>query len=189
MILVRCPTPERVEEYRQARLNSAPTALPAPGPPPGFRHDTFKRTVGSGPGDFERARLGLKQWVAHRGSGVEVFPPDAGLAPGSTVAIVTRQLGLWVLAACRVQTVIDEATRFGFVYATMPDHPEQGYESFVVSNVDGRISFQIDAVSRPGIPIVRLAAPVTRLVQRRACDAYLTALHTWVNTQDQRLLT
>lgn len=116
---------------------------------------------------------------------MDIFPLDAELAPESTVAIVTRQLGLWVLAACRIETVIDESTRFGFVYATLPGHPEQGYESFIVCNVDGKIIFQIDAVSRPGIPIIRLGAPVTRLLQRRASNAYLAALQAWVNTRDQ----
>ena len=86
-----------------------------------------------------------------RGSGVEVVPDDAALLPGTTVAILTRQLGLWVLAACRIESVIDEPRRFGFVYSTLPDHPECGYESFVVTNVDDEIVFTIDAVSRPGI--------------------------------------
>lgn len=186
MILVRRPSPERVEDYRESRLNSAPTALPAPEPPSGYRHDIFKRTVGSGRMDFDRARRGLERWAAHRGSGVEIFPSDAPLAAGTTVAILTRQLGLWVLAACRVESVIDEPTRFGFVYATLPDHPEQGYESFIVNEVDGEIIFEIDAVSRPGIPIVRLGAPVTQLLQRRASDAYLAALNSWVHNQGQR---
>ncbi|MEO6627401.1 MAG: DUF1990 family protein, partial [Aquihabitans sp.] len=87
--------------------------------------------------------------------------------------------------ACRVGTVIDEATRFGFVYATLPDHPAAGYESFVVSNVEGEINFQIDAVSRPGAALLRLGAPVTRVLQRRATAAYLTALHAWVSTPPQ----
>ncbi|MEO6627880.1 MAG: DUF1990 family protein, partial [Aquihabitans sp.] len=97
------------------------------------------RTLGSGPEDFARARQGIEQWAAHRGSGGDIFPPEAVVAPGAIVAILTRQLGLWVLSACRVGTVIDEATRFGFVYATLPDHPAAGYESFVVSNVEGEI--------------------------------------------------
>ena len=41
--------------------------------------------------------------------------------------------------------------------------------------------FTIEAVSRPGVPLVRLGAPVTRLLQRRASDAYLTALDTWMD--------
>jgi uncharacterized protein (UPF0548 family) len=77
--------------------------------------------------------------------------------------------------------VVDEPTGFGFVYATLPDHPEQGYESFVVGEVDGEVVFEIDAVSRPGIPLVRLGAPVTRVLQRRASAAYLEGLRSWVD--------
>ena len=180
MISVKRPSPERVEAYRRARLGVEPTSAPQSEPPSGFHHDTFERVIGSGSDDFDRARHGLEQWVAHRGSAVEVFPHDAALVPGSTVAIVTHQMGLWVLAACRVESVIDEAARFGFVYATLPDHPECGYESFVVSRRGVDVVFTIDAVSRAGIPIVRLGQPVARLLQRRASDAYLAALQAWV---------
>lgn len=102
------------------------------------------------------------------------------LVVDQTVAIVTRQLGLWVLAACRVMSVIDEPSKFGFVYATLPDHPEEGYESFVVHETGGSVIFRIEAVSRPGVPLVRVGAPVTRILQRRASDAYLEALATWI---------
>ncbi len=180
VILVRRPSSQRVEEYRRARVDVAPTATPDDHPQPGFHHDTFTRAIGLGPEAFERARHGLRQWAAHRGSGVEVFPADASVTPGSTVAVLTRQLGVWVLAACRVHSVIDEPTRFGFVYATLPDHPECGYESFIVTDTGDQILFEIEAVSRPGIAIVRLGAPVTKIVQRRASDAYLTALQNWV---------
>jgi uncharacterized protein (UPF0548 family) len=180
VISVRRPSFERVEEYRRELLSVEPTALPAEHPPPGFRRDRFTRTMGNGEADFERARLGLQQWVAHRGSGVEVYPADAPPAPGSVVAILTRQLGLWVLAACRIESVVDEPRRFGFVYATLPDHPECGYESFFVGDDDGVITFEIEAVSRPGTPIVRLGAPVTRELQRRASHGYLDALRAFV---------
>jgi uncharacterized protein (UPF0548 family) len=42
------------------------------------------------------------------------------------------------------------------------------------------VVFEIEAVSRPGIALVRLAAPVTRGIQERATRAYLDALTTWV---------
>jgi uncharacterized protein (UPF0548 family) len=185
VILVKRPLPERVEAYREARLHAAPTASPQAEPPPGYHREIFERRIGSGSTDFARARRGLEQWAAHRGSGVEVVPDDAALLPGTTVAILTRQLGLWVLAACRIESVIDEPRSFGFVYSTLPDHPECGYESFVVTNVDDEIVFTIDAVSRPGIPLVRLGAPLTRVLQRRASDAYLTALGAWVEDTDR----
>ena len=82
--------------------------------------------IGTDPADFRIASEGLEVWAAHRGSGVEVFPVGAKLLAGSTVGIRTRQLGLWVVAACRVETVVDEPNRRGFVYSTLPDHPECG---------------------------------------------------------------
>jgi uncharacterized protein (UPF0548 family) len=77
-----------------------------------------------------------------------------------------------------VTSVIDEPDAFGFTYATLPDHPADGYESFTVRAENDAVWFDIEAVSRPGIPILRLAAPVTRHIQKRATAAYLAALTT-----------
>jgi uncharacterized protein (UPF0548 family) len=176
------PSQEKVEKYRMARIGAAPTALPSSEPPAGFHHARFTRVIGSGSGDFELAKDGLERWVAHRRSGIEVFPPVVGLDEGSTVVLLTRQVGLWVLAACRVVSVIDEPTRFGFIYATLPDHPECGFESFVITTAGAEVTFDIEAVSRPGVALVRLVAPVGRALQRRASDAYLDAMQEWVAT-------
>lgn len=180
MISLRRPSASDIERHRSERLDALPTCLPSPRPPAGFHHDRTTRVVGHGRIDLERARQGMQQWVAHRGSGVEVFPADAPVAPGSVVALVTRTMGMWLLFACRVESVIDEPDRFGFVYATLPGHPECGYESFVVALIGDDVVFEIDAVSRPGIAIVRVAAPVTRVIQKRATEAYLDALATWI---------
>lgn len=186
MITVRRPAAREVERYRSERLDAAPSCTPAPEPPPGFHHESFRRVVGQGPRSFARARVGLRRWAAHRGSGVEVFPPEAEVAPGATVALVTRQLGLWVLAACRVVTLVDEAARFGFVYATLPGHPACGYESFLIRLGSDDLVFDIDVVSRPGVPLARLGGPVTRRLQRQAATAYLDALADWVEPDRHR---
>jgi uncharacterized protein (UPF0548 family) len=93
--------------------------------------------------------------------------------------LVTRQLGLWVLAACRVTSVTDEADVFGFTYATLPNHPECGFESFTVRLAPDEVRFDIEATSKAGILLVRLGAPVTHNLQKRATDAYLDALARW----------
>jgi uncharacterized protein (UPF0548 family) len=180
VITVRRPSARTIERYRSERLDAAPSCMPAREPPPGFRHESFRRVVGQGPRSFARARLGLQRWSAHRGSGVEVFPADAEIVPGSTVALVTRQLGLWVLAACRVEALVDAAARFGLAYATLPGHPACGYESFLVRLDGDDVLFEIDVVSRPGVPLARLGGPVTRRLQRNAATAYLEAMATWV---------
>ncbi|MGH9232497.1 MAG: DUF1990 family protein [Acidimicrobiales bacterium] len=186
MIAVRRPSALDIEQYRSERIDAAPTCVPAAQPPRGFRHESFSSVVGQGVRSLDRARLGLEQWAAHRGSGVEVFPCDVEVAPGSTVALVIRQLGLWILAACRVETLVDDPSRFGFVYATLPDHPECGYESFVVRLDGDDVVFEIDAVSRPGVALARLGGPVTRLLQRNAGNAYLGAMETWVRAGPDR---
>lgn len=179
MISLRRPTAAEIAGYREARCGSEPTCLPASATPAGFRNERFSQRIGTGEIDFERARTGLQQWQAHRGSGVEVHPNTSQLAVGETVAIVTRQLGLWVLAACRVTSVTDDVDVFGFIYASLPDHPECGFESFTVRCEDDGVRFEIEATSKAGIPLVRLGAPVTRHLQKRATDAYLDALAEW----------
>ena len=180
MISLRRPSMETVDRYRSERIGAQPTCPLTTTAPPGFRRERFSRTVGSGTADFERARRGLLAWAAHRGSGVEVFPADAAVEPGETVALLMRQLGLWVLASCRVVEVVEEPEEFGFTYATLPDHPECGYESFTVRLDGDAVRFDVEATSRPGIPLVRLGGPLTRQLQRRASNAYLDALATWV---------
>lgn len=179
MISLRRPTPSHVEEYREALESAAPTCPPATVPPPGFHREVAHRTAGTGAETFDRGRRAIEHWGAHRGSGVEVFPQHAAVAPGETVAILTRQLGLWVLAACRVTSVIEEPARYGFTYATLPDHPEDGYETFIVADHGDEVVFTIEAVSRPATPLVELALPVTRALQRRATKRYLEALVSW----------
>lgn len=153
--------------------------MPAAATPTGFHREQFSRRVGVGDSDFRRARTGLQQWSAHIGAGVEVHPTTTSLTDGETVAIVTRQLGLWVLAACRVTSVTDEVDAFGFTYATLPDHPECGFESFTVQRTHDEVRFNIDATSKAGTLLVRIGAPVTQHLQRRATQRYLDALARW----------
>ena len=180
MIRLLRPSSHKVECYIAARTNVEPTARPAPVPPAGFRSVRFSKVIGTDLADFRLASEGLESWAAHRGSGVDVFPAEAKLVTGSTVGIRTRQLGLWVVAACRVESEVDEANRRGFVYSTLPDHPACGYESFVVRFDSGEVVFEIEAVSKPGVALVRVASPLTRELQRRASAAYLDALHHYV---------
>jgi uncharacterized protein (UPF0548 family) len=181
MISLRRPAPDAIDAYREASLEAVPTCTPARTPPHGFTQERFSRQVGTGEHAFDHARLGLLGWAAHGGAGVQVFPGDAPVVEGQTVALLTRQAGLWVLAACRISSVVDRPAEFGFTYSTLPGHPECGYESFTVRRQPGRVRFDIEAVSRPGVPLVRLGAPVARLLQRRAATAYLDGLTRWVD--------
>ena len=84
---------------------------------------------------------------------------------------------LRITAPCRVLRVIDEPDRAGFVYGTLPGHPEAGIEEFTLSRTPtGLVRLHLDAVFRPATWYARLGAPAARLVQARLTQRYLRAL-------------
>jgi uncharacterized protein (UPF0548 family) len=73
--------------------------------------------------------------------------------------------------------VIDEPTRQGFAYGTLPGHPERGEEAFVLDrHGDGSVSFTVTAFSRPATLLAKLGGPVGHLVQNLMTDRYLGSL-------------
>ncbi|HKY16075.1 MAG TPA: DUF1990 domain-containing protein, partial [Microthrixaceae bacterium] len=144
MIAIRRPTEADVERYRADREHLAPTFRTPGATPPEFHSAVHVAPLGRDPELLDRATAALRAWSVHRGAGVRPTPRDAPLEVGATVALVTRQLGLWILAACRITDVVDTATSFGFTYATLPGHPECGEESFTIETApDGATTFAI----------------------------------------------
>lgn len=111
----------------------------------------------------------------HAGAGVEVTPVP--IAVGSTAVLSTSVLGLWLVFACRITDVVDREDAFGFTYVTLPGHPEEGEETFVVSiDEEGVVTSSISARSRPALLLSRLAGPIGRRLQHRAVQGYLEAM-------------
>jgi len=151
------------------------------GGPEGFRHDRYTADLGRGPQTYLRAVQGLKTWKAHRLPGVRVFPGDQEIQIGATVVVTLGTPVLALAAPCRIVGVVDEPTRWGFSYGTLPGHPEQGEEAFVVSmSPDETVHFDIVAFSRPGDSLVRLSGPIGRGVQKVGSKGYLRALRQFV---------
>jgi uncharacterized protein (UPF0548 family) len=147
--------------------------------PDGYHHETQHTVLPGGPDAFARAADGLRTWQAHRGIGATVIP-DGPPVEAATV-LVSLPLGpLRVLAPCRIVAVVDEPARYGFAYGTLPGHPEEGEEAFLVRRGPDGPTFEIRAFSRPADLLARLGGPVTRLVQRRATRGYLDGLARWV---------
>jgi uncharacterized protein (UPF0548 family) len=184
------PDPDAVEAYLQSSVDADPTYDAGAPPPRGYRHVAMSRVVGHGREDFARAKGGIVNWVAHQGSGM-VVRPHAPIRAGETVTVLTRQLGLYLLAACRIHAVVDTPTSYGFTYVTLPGHPECGAESFTVTldgdDTDGTVRFDIEAWSRPEELLVRLSGPLGHLLQRRATSGYLRAMHRWVSYRNGTL--
>jgi uncharacterized protein (UPF0548 family) len=185
--VVRHLDAQRLEAYRQtmldARLSYDEIGATFGVRPAGYRHADDCLVLGTGDPTFERAVLGLRDWRAHRGTGITVVPDAAPIAVGTTVALALPLLGVHTLAACRIVAVVDDVTRFGFAYGTLTGHPERGEEAFVVERDGDIVRFRISAFSREADVLARLGAPVARLIQGRVTRAYLTALRTFVTTE------
>jgi uncharacterized protein (UPF0548 family) len=148
----------------------------------GFRRHHYEVRLGQGLATYRRAVEGLQGWRAHDVAGISVYPSDGPPRQGDTVIVTLGARFLALAAPCRVVEVIDEPARWGFTYATLPGHPEQGEESFVVGLYpDGSVRFRIDAVSRPGSRLVQLAGAVGGAAQAAGSRAYLRALSRYVD--------
>jgi uncharacterized protein (UPF0548 family) len=144
--------------------------------PAGYQHLRASRVVGSGRELFDRCAETVMTWGVQRGAGLLVVPGDR-VAVGSEHKVGLRLGPFRTWAPCRVVYVVDEPSRKGFAYGTLPGHPERGEESFVVSiDDDGLVEFEVTAFSRPATWFARLGGPVTKLVQRRVTWRYLDAV-------------
>jgi uncharacterized protein (UPF0548 family) len=157
----------------------------AGGRPEGFHHDRYEIDLGHGQETFQRATAGLKAWEAHHLPGVQVFPDGQKIQTGATVVVTLGTSLLSLAAPCRIVSVIDEETRWGFAYGTLPGHPERGEEAFVVSIAsDEKVRFEVVAFSLPDDVIVRLSGPIGRAIQTRGTNGYLRALLRFVDQSE-----
>jgi len=144
--------------------------------PGGYRHDRWEVDLGPDEGDrFERCGEAVLGWAAQRGAGIRIVP-DQPVAPNLTFALVLRLPVGFVLATARVVHVVKSDECIGFAYGTLPSHPEEGEEIFLVRRLDGRVIFEVAAFSRPRDLLARLGAPITRWLQLRTNRTYLDAL-------------
>ena len=144
-------------------------------PPPGYVVDHNRALLGAGRDTFDRAVTALHAWLQSSLGWTSIHPYGAPTAAGTDVAVVVRHFGFWSLNACRVLYEIDEedaregVRRVGFAYGTLPAHGEIGEERFSVEwhSADDSVWYDLYALSRPGHPLVRLAYPIARHLQRR----------------------
>ena len=143
-------------------------------PPVGYKVDHNRVQLGSGAQIFQRGIEALRQWRQFELGWVSLASRGAKIEPGAVVAVKAWAFGMWSLNACRVVYVVDESEadpvrRFGFAYGTLPDHIERGEERFLIewNRSDDSVWYDILAFSQPRHPLVRLGAPVARVMQKR----------------------
>jgi uncharacterized protein (UPF0548 family) len=72
---------------------------------------------------------------------------------------------------------VEEADRREFAYGTLPGHPEQGEEAFMVMiRSTGDVRIRIRAFSRPASLLAKSGRRPTRMIQEHATDRYVDAI-------------
>jgi len=99
------------------------------------------------------------------------------VVPGDTAWLKIPLGPFRVKSPVRVVYVVDEPTRKGFGYGTLPGHPESGEEAWIIDQTrDGSVWMTIRAFSRPANAFWWLGYPVLRVVQEFYTRRYLRAL-------------
>ena len=149
--------------------------------PGGYRHLRRRAVVGQGADDLERATEALLGWAVQRGAGVRVLPSSPLVLPAVVADLRVGPGPLSLRAPVRVVDVVEGPRRRSFAYGTLPGHPENGEESFVVSiGDDGAVTFTVRVFWRPAGALARLSGPVGRRAQRGITGRYLRSLESLV---------
>jgi len=146
--------------------------------PDGYHHLRHRVQIGDGAEVFARAGRAVLTYRMHRAAGARVRASAERAAPGARVTVT-----LWPFTVpCEVVYVIDEPTRIGFGYGSLPGHQECGEEGFLVELApDGTVWLTITAFSRPARWPTILAGPLAVLIQHayaRVCGRALIRLST-----------
>ena len=177
MILLREPSHTKIRHFLDGQ-RSLPFSYPEvgasrDGAPPGYAVNQYRGRLGAGTETFARAVDAIKHWKMYGTGWTRLLWPDAPISEGTFVGILGRHLGLWSLNACRIVYVYEyeepSLKRYGFAVGTLPGHVERGEERFTVEwhAADDAVFYELFAFSRPAHPLVRTAAPLARLIQRR----------------------
>ena len=160
---------------RAAPLTYQQVGQSAVGPVEEYRW--FSKTTVLTRRDFEGAARDLLTWQVQARAGLAVAASQSPLVKGTVVQMTLGVRPLATTIPCRVVEVIDEPTRCGFAYGTLPGHPEQGEERFVIELLpDASLTLTISAFSNPATWLTRLGGPAARAFQDVMTDRYLRSL-------------
>ncbi|PWC07348.1 DUF1990 family protein [Mycetocola zhujimingii] len=141
-----------------------------------FSRSEVSALIGRGDAVWERVTADVLRWKVKSASG---FTVDASrpVSQGDRVNVTARVLGLTVVEPVEVVSVVEEPDRVGFSYRTLPGHPVDGEEAFVVHRIGDEVHLTVRSLTRaaPQQPW-RALYPVLRVAQRIARRRYLRAL-------------
>ena len=146
--------------------------------PAGYNLDCNRIVLGHGLEVFHAASAAIREWKMFDLDWIEVFPVRPSAQVANTVAVVVCHLGFWSVNISRIVYVIDEASRYGFAYGTLPCHSEEGEERFLVEYdpTTEEVWYDLSAFSKPRHPLARIGYPISRYLQKRFARESLAAM-------------
>ncbi|MCK6615223.1 MAG: DUF1990 domain-containing protein [Ignavibacteriaceae bacterium] len=97
-----------------------------------------------------------------------------------------RNFSQKIIFGVRIKEIIDQPDKKGFSYETLEGHVEKGISTFTLEEIQGKTVFRIHTLSKPGILITRLLAPVFSVPYQTYCTN--EALK-YVKRQAEKILT
>ena len=170
------PSEQRLEQLRERACDDAttnPIGMLHGDLPDGFHHQTWRLPIEHG--DMERAAAGIRAWAGHEAAGIHRVPTQPTIVAGQTLAMAIPVGPISVSATARIIEVVDEPDRYGFTYSTLPHHPEDGEESFIIERgPNDELEMVVTAMWRGAAVANHVIPPLTRFLQNKAIGRYLT---------------
>lgn len=195
MFFLSRPSDERIreiiEEQRSADFSYEDVGATKGLMPSGYRILHRHLELGRGAERFALAVEAIHRWKTFNFPGVWVYPPEAPIDRGNTVAVLVKHFGFWSANCCRIVYVLDEdgpVQRFGFAYGTLPEHAAQGEERFLVEwdRYSDMVSYDIVSFSRPRHWLAMVGYPLAQKTQKRFLENSLNAMTRAVKIQAPR---
>ncbi|GAA4155226.1 DUF1990 domain-containing protein [Gryllotalpicola daejeonensis] len=141
-----------------------------------YRRSEISAVVGDGDSAWKRCRDALLHWGVKTRSGFRVNSAEA-VRPGTRLTITAGALGITVREPIEVVRVVDEPDRVGFSYRTLPGHPVDGEEAFILERSAAGIRLIVRSLTRPAPSGAwRVLFPLLLIAQTIAHRRYLRAL-------------
>lgn len=195
MLLPTKPSPRTIESFLHARqeegFSYSQIGATRDSAPAGYNVDHNRVQIGSGEKAFAAAAAAIRSWTMFKMDWCGLYPADATIEVGTTVAVTFHHFGFWSLNSCRIVYCIKEhgaIEKFGFAYGTLKEHAERGEERFLVEwdRATDTVWYDIYAFSRPRHPLAQIGYPLSRMLQRKFVAASKLAMNQAVEDAQTR---
>lgn len=136
-------------------------------PRKGYHVDKRSVVLGSGEITFVSAVRAMKAWCHFDLGFIGLYPQLPEIDRGTNLIVCAHHLNIWSINSCRIVYTIEEETRFGYGYGTLPFHSESGEERFLIEfdRNSGEVRYEILAFSKSNQLAVSLLWPVAEQIQ------------------------